>query len=578
DPKLDRFVLISPNALGAAKDGDAVVAGIIAYPSHYEELLVGVSELLDLHDARDRRMEMLIASHGLHTTFDEAVLAQAEQAILDVDSALEQSDRVDLRDRFIFTIDPWDAKDFDDAISIEDADEGCLRLGVHIADVSHYVPWDSPIDREARTRGCSVYLADRVLPMLPPRLSDDLCSLAPGQDRLAFTVELLVDKRGEVLQYDFHPSVIRSSARLDYDQVQAFYQGADLPVDIDSPRLREALVRLRALARARFKRRLARGGIDLDNPELKLHLDEDGQVLEIIQRRRTDATGAIEEAMIMANEAVATFLESRLESMVYRIHEIPDRDRMEALVPLLQHLGYDCKGVAAANPKAIQRVLEHAQGRPEQDFVQARVLRSLKRAQYSNHNRGHYGLASDCYTHFTSPIRRYPDLMVHRLLRAALAGFYDQDGRYSSRLAQRSPLYGEPSLKGLRSMGMELEALCSRSSTCERVAQDASLDSVQLKLCQHLAGRLGESFHGIVSGISNQGMQVLIDQGIRGLVPMDALGDEYFEVDDLGLSLTGEDSRRSWRVGQSLDLVLKEVDLHALEIRFALAGRKEDRR
>jgi len=206
------------------------------------------------------------------------------------------------------------------------------------------------------------------------------------------------------------------------------------------------------------------------------------------------------------------------------------------------------------------------------------VLRSLKRAQYSNHNRGHYGLASDCYTHFTSPIRRYPDLMVHRLLRAALAGFYDQDGRYSSRLAQRSPLYGEPSLKGLRSMGMELEALCSRSSTCERVAQDASLDSIQLKLCQHLAGRLGESFHGIVSGISNQGMQVLIDQGIRGLVPMDALGDEYFEVDDLGLSLTGEDSRRSWRVGQSLDLVLKEVDLHALEIRFALAGRKEDRR
>lgn len=295
------------------------------------------------------------------------------------------------------------------------------------------------LDLDARRRAASVYLADRVLPMLPENLSNNLCSLKPDEDRLAMTVELLVGRDGTVVEAGFYPSVIRSRFRLDYDSVLDFLEGRG---QFPDPGLAQALTLLDGLAQTRFRARVARGGIDFDSSEVKLVLDAQGKVVDILQRHRTRATGAVEEAMILANEAVATYLSTASANMAYRVHAQPSKDAMAALLPLLVELGYPTEGLMRLDPHAIQAVLTMAEQRPEKDLVTMRVLRSMKRAVYSPLNTGHYGLASECYCHFTSPIRRYPDLMVHRLLHGAVAGAFDAKGRCArSRASNRLPTW-----------------------------------------------------------------------------------------------------------------------------------------
>lgn len=566
DPRIRYDIFCNAGSYPIARTGDVVMLRIITYPSRHESAFGSIVEVLGRQEDPDMRMRVLIRQHGLETVFSEATVAEAGGRNLDIAAALAESDRVDLRERLVFTIDPADARDFDDAVSICRDSRGLFHLGVHIADVSSYVPWGSSIDLDARRRATSVYLADRVIPMLPPRLSDDLCSLKPHEDRLAFTVDMVVDGQGEVQEASFYPSVIRSSFRFDYDCVQGFY---DARGPYPDGHVQAALETLDELASVRSERRARRGGIDFDGAEVKLVLDEAGRVTDIHLRHRTRATGAIEEAMILANECVASYLEPRCASMVYRVHQEPNKDSMVALLPLLTELGYPTEGLSQADPHAIQRVLDHAVGRPEKDLVSTRVLRSMKRAIYSPVNIGHFGLASERYCHFTSPIRRYPDLIVHRLLRAALLGVYDAQGEADVSFGGAMTL--PPAVSGIVEMSTQVSWLCRHCSEMERVAQDAASASVQMKLCEYMEEAIGQEFDGIVASVSTAGLTIVLPDTIRGLVRMQFLGDEYFVYDPGHQTLVGEKSGMLYHVGQRLRVRLESVSIDDLDIVFSLA-------
>ena len=429
------------------------------------------------------------------------------------------------------------------------------------------MPWGSSIDLDARRRATSTYLVDRVIPMLPEKLSNELCSLNPEVDRLTMSADMIVDSAGNVVEYELFPSVIRSSSRFNYEQVQEMFDGK---LEYPSPGVKEKLEDLKSIARKRFKQRESRGGVDFDTAEPKLILDAEGHVTDIYLRHRTEATGAIEEAMILANETVALFMEGITPNMVYRVHGAPSKDAIVALLPLLQELDYPTEGLLQLQPHAIQAILRVAKDRPEKDLINSRVLRSMKRAIYSNVNIGHFGLASDTYTHFTSPIRRYPDLLVHRLLRAALAGFFDEKGEFSSNRAKKSSLYGLEALKGIRAMCGDLEWLCRHSSERERAAQDAAFDSVQMKLCEHMENFIGDTFKGFVSSVSSAGLYVTLPNTVKGLIRIETLGNEYFVYDPDRQTLRGEESNTLFHIGTCVEVVLRAVSVRDITIDFAL--------
>ncbi len=381
-----------------------------------------VVEVLGQEGEPGLEIEVIIREHGLRTEFPADAEEQASRISQDTDAELEQG-RADLRDLFTVTIDPVDAKDFDDAISIE-REDGRVVLGVHIADVSHYVAWDSPIDEEARKRATSVYLVDRVIPMLPEELSNGVCSLNPGEDRLAFTVRMVLGDGGKVDSYELFPSVIRSDRRFDYGSVQSMLDGETPYPDAESERLLTEFARVAALI---GERRVARGGLDFETVEAKVRLAEDGTTpVDVVVRQRTQATNMIEEAMILANEVVAGHMARAEAPMVYRIHEDPSADALAQVAVILAEFDYPVKEVRAATPRTFQQIIEFAHARPEKLLINSLLLRALQQARYVDFLGPHFGLASEAYTHFTSPIRRYPDLLVHRLLKAQLAGTLDQ--------------------------------------------------------------------------------------------------------------------------------------------------------
>ena len=562
DPRISFDIFTDATARPDLHTGDVVSVHITTYPARNVSAFGTVEEKVGHEGDRDLGQTVLIWRYGLETEFSEGAGDAASTLELDVDSALSEPGRKDLRDRFIFTIDPPDARDFDDAISVErmdqeDGSSSFLRLGVHIADVSHYVAWNSSIDLDARRRATSVYLADRVIPMLPEVLSNGICSLNPDEDRLAFSVEMVLDRDGNLLSSEFFPSVIRSRMRLDYERVQEFICGTtpwpEAPSPFEPGTLEREITDLVGLAAKRREMRRQRGGIDFDSVEPKVILDDEGRVERIVLRRRTEATGAIEEAMILANETVATYLQGHASHMVYRVHDKPSQEALYELVPLLEELGYPTAGLLDLSSGAIERVLEIAQDRPEKDLVFMKVLRSMKRAVYSTVNIGHFGLASECYCHFTSPIRRYPDLIVHRLLHAQLAG-RTEDG--ASEVA---------------GMVDQLDWLCSHSSEMERIAADAAFDSVQMKLCEYMAQRVGEVFPGIVTGVSTAGLMVTLPTTARGLVPIRSLGDEYFDYDVRRMTLVGDDTKTTYHIGQQVRVRVTGASPRDMTIDFELA-------
>ena len=579
----------SPQRLGVG-EGDIVSARIVNYPSRMESGVVTIERRIGGADAPDLGVQAVMARYDLTDEYPERALAEAEGLQLDVEAALADPLRRDIRDRFVLTIDPVDARDFDDAISIARTTTGGWNLGVHIADVSHYVAWESSIDLEARSRATSVYLADRVLPMLPERLSNNLCSLVPNEDRLAFTVDIELDAHGRVKGSRAYPSAIRSRVRLDYqaaDYLLAPNAEAASELAQKDPGCAERAEAARAaaaehgvdvvaflrdadaLAAARREIRRRRGAIDFETTETHVRLDAQSLPVSIEQRRRTAATSLIEEAMLLANECVAKKLAAHDVPAAFRVHEAPSPDELTAAAHVLLETGaidHDAAcAIMAAEPRRIERVIEEASGTPSAALVNALLLRAMQRAVYRPHNLGHYALGADAYCHFTSPIRRYPDLLVHRALKLQLAR--EQLGRREAEARMRE-LVGI----GQQSMGAIMPELCRQASTRERVADAAASATQKVKVAQFYAERIGERFAGTVVWIDSMGMFVRLDEtGAEGLVRMKALGGgEWWDFDEPRMMLIGEETGRLIRMGQRVIVELARTDAVRGHVDFKL--------
>lgn len=539
-------------------DGDIVRVRILEYPSRGVSGTATIERRIGAADGLDMGMEAVLASYDLPDEFPERALREAEGLVPGVDEALAHDRRRrDLREVPLVTIDPADAKDFDDAVYGRRTETG-FELLVAIADVTHYVRPDSSLDIEAKRRTCSVYLADRVIPMLPEAISNGVCSLVPDEDRLAMAVKMELSRTGQLLSAEPMKAAIRSSARLSYDEVERFLEdGERLPVEsAEYGVIAESLGVLDEVGRLRIKIREKRGALDFPSAEAKVALDAEGRPCGVTIREKTRATSLVEEAMLLANESVAKLLADHEVPCAYRVHEAPSEENLEALVPVFKEL--DLFGSAdevlafeTGNPFALQAVLSRSEKTPSAYLVSTLLLRAQKRAIYLDHNEGHFALGTKAYCHFTSPIRRYPDDTVHRALKAYLEG----------------------KLSLLEEGAHVLPQLCRDCSDKERTADAAAHASQDVKMAELFEGHVGESFSGIVSGVERFGIFVVLDDTMaEGLVPIRALGDEYFDYDETRMTLTGEQSGKKYRLGQRVAVTVHDVDTLRGRIGFALAS------
>lgn len=441
-------------------------------------------------------------------------------------------------------------KDLDDAVSLERLPNGNYRLGVHIADVSYYVKENSPLDIEALKRGTSVYLVDRVIPMLPKELSNGICSLNPKVDRLAFTVMMEIDKSGRVVDHEIFESVINVNERMTYTDVYKILEENDERLIERYKDLCGTFNTMKELALILRKKRMDRGAIDFNFDEAKIILDEKGVPVEVKKYEMTIANNIIEEFMLICNETVAERFFWTNTPFVYRIHEDPDTDKIEAFSEFVHNMGYTLKGINKIHPKALQDVLEKARGTKEETIISTVMLRSLQKARYSHINSGHFGLAAKYYCHFTSPIRRYPDLIIHRIMKEYLKG--DLNPAREDLLNSRLP---------------EVAKLCSDR---ERAAEEAERDTEDLKKVEFMKKHEGEVFEGIISNVTSFGMFVELENTIEGLVRMSSLEDDYYVYNDKTYSLIGERSRKVYRIGDVVNVTLIKADISARKIEFAI--------
>lgn len=539
-------------------DGDIVRVRILEYPSRGVSGTATIERRIGSPAGLDMGMESVLASFDLPDEFPAPVLKEAEGLVPGVAEALAQDRyRKDLRDIPLVTIDPADAKDFDDAVFGKRTGQG-FELLVAIADVTHYVRPGSSLDNEAQQRTCSVYLADRVIPMLPEAISNGVCSLVPHEDRLAMAVKMELTSKGEVVSVTPMKAAIRSCARFSYDEVECFLEtGEELPCEaISREAVKESLTVLDEVARLRIKIREKRGALDFPSREAKVALDKDGTPTGVLIREKTRATSLVEEAMLLTNESVAKILSDREAPCAYRVHETPSEENLEALVPIFKELDLfgssdEVLAFETGNPHAMQAVLARSEKTPSAYLVSTMLLRAQKRAIYLDHNEGHFALGTAAYCHFTSPIRRYPDDTVHRALKAYLEG----------------------KLPKLAEGAHALPQLCRDCSDKERVADAAAHASQDVKMAELFEGHVGEAFSGIVDGVERFGIFVVLDDMMaEGLVPIRSLGDEYFDYDEKRMTLTGEQSGKRYRLGQRVAVTVHDVDTMRGRIGFALAA------
>jgi len=548
DKRIFYRVMVNRNDAMGAKDGDMVVAKIFEYPDGKKEGRGLVTEIIGDETSPTIEIDVIVKEHNLSTEFSGAAMAEAEAVPSEV-AASEVAARKDYRDVFTVTIDGLDAKDFDDAVSIHrDEGGGHFHLGVHIADVSHYVHIGSPLDEDAFARATSVYLADRVLPMLPHKLSNNICSLNPNVDRLTLSVEMVIDEQGEVIDFEIHRGVINSDFRLTYEQVDLAFKTGDYP----DPDVRDLLVNMRDLSDILEKKRLKRGSLDFETIEPKVILNENLKPVDVIIRERTAATKIIEEAMIVTNETVAGFMYWQDTPMVYRVHDKPNEEALVQIEELIENLHYPVRKLKGAHPRVIQQIISYAHDRPEKLLINNLLLRAMKRAVYTPSSTLHFGLASQHYTHFTSPIRRYPDLIVHRLVKATI----DQD-------------LSEP---GIVNMVDNLNDICEQSSFMEREADDAGRQSVDVKLCELMKEHVGEVFDGTITGVSGYGFFVQLPNTAEGLVHVRDIKGDYYTYDESTFTLIGQRTGRMFQIGQTVTVQVTNVVIGERRIDFVLVG------
>jgi ribonuclease R len=557
DRRLTEDIFIPKGATNGARHGEKVVVQVVHWGDSRRNAEGRIVERLGMKGEVGVDILSVIRKHGLPEVFPPRVLAEAEAIPSEVTpEAIHEPGRVDLRDWTIVTIDGEDAKDLDDAVSVEQLGEGRWRLGVHIADVAYYVKEGSALDQEAYKRGTSVYLADRVVPMLPPRLSNGICSLNPHVDRLTLSCVMEINREGMVVKYEIFPSVIRTTARMTYSKVNQILDGD--PAAIEEYRsLVPLFLEMRALMEVLKRKRDRRGAIDFDLPEAKVKLNEQGWPVEIRRIDRGLGERIIEEFMLVANETVAEHLLRHEAPALYRVHEEPATDKLAGLKDFLGLFGYTLRlpRDGKVTPKQFQEITHWAQGRTEENLINHVLLRTMKQAVYSERSLGHFGLAADYYCHFTSPIRRYPDLVVHRTLRALMAG--ELTGRLRSRWEKKMPEMGR------------------HTSERERAAMEAERETVELKKAEFMSDKVGETFEGIISGVTQFGFFVQLPNTVEGLVHVSTLTDDYYHFHDRIYALVGERTRRRFRLGDPVVVTLRHVDVETHQIDFVLSSQQE---
>jgi ribonuclease R len=549
NPRVAHRILIAKGEAGAAKHGQIVVAKILDFPTHIEQATGKIVQVIGDPGNKGIATDIAIHAHGIPTDWPKAVREQAKTFGRDVQEEAKKN-RINLRDLNLVTIDGADARDFDDAVYCEPSGNG-FRLLVAIADVAHYVEKGSPLDKQSIRRGTSVYFPDRVVPMLPEVLSNGLCSLKPKVDRLCMVCEMRVSEEGKVTRAKFYEAVMRSSARLTYGQVYDFLSGQSQK---QIPRaLRKDIQRLHDVYELFAKNRRRRGAIELDIPQTRIAVDKQGEVTGISAVPRNDAHRLIEECMIAANVQAAKFLRKHRVAGLYRVHAKPDPDKFEEVRQYLLGLGLRVPHPDHVQPGQLNQLLDRVKDRPDSVAISMALLRSMSHAEYTPKNIGHFGLALDAYAHFTSPIRRYPDLLVHRAIRHILkggkAGNYGYDGG-------------------------AMEHLGAVTSEHERRAEDATREVEAWLKCQYMEDKVGEQFDGVVTAVTNFGVFVQLPAlQIDGLVHVTSLQHDYYRYDSGSQSLIGDRSGTQYRLGDQLRVVVSRVDLDTKRIDFQLAAR-----
>jgi ribonuclease R len=550
EKRLTEEIIIPPRLSLGARTGEIVVAEITRWPSKGHGPSGRVIELLGAQDDPDVEIDILVRKYSLSMSFPAATEKEAEKIPQEIDES-ELEGRIDLRDKLIVTIDGETAKDFDDAVGIEKHSEG-YTLFVAIADVSHYVREGSPLDTEAYKRSTSVYFPDRCIPMLPERLSNGICSLKPKVDRLTMTAELHFDTEGKLKKKKIYKSVIKSYRRLTYTEVKDILAGE---LSANDPELEKKLRLMENLSRLLCERRFKEGSIDFDLPEPQIIIDMNGQIEDIVRSERNVAHRLIEEFMLAANRAVADEFYSRELPQLYRVHATPDIESINAFSEFVSGFGYHVKQVKdpkLITPKMLQNILFRCNGKSEEKLINHVLLRSMKRAEYSAENSGHFGLAFKDYTHFTSPIRRYPDLVVHRLTKLLI------DGKYSKTERER--------------VARTLPEIALQTSTLERNATEAEREIIDLKKAQFMKEKVGESFEGFVSGVTGFGVFVELNEYfVEGLVHISSLLDDYYIFDEPRHRLIGESTNKSFSVGDDITVIIEGVDIARRQIDMLLA-------
>ena len=556
DKRLTRDIFIPQGKFNGAVDGSKVVLEIVQFPESGRAAAEGiVVEVLGHKDDPGVDILSIIRKHALPEHFTDEVLAAADSVSETVQLA-DLVGRRDLRDQVIVTIDGEDAKDLDDAVHVVRLPNGNYKLGVHIADVGYYVKEGSALDREAFARGCSVYLVDRVIPMLPHRLSNGICSLNPHADRLTLSCEMEIDPNGQVVSHDIFPSVIHTAERMTYTNVRKILVDADAELLERYAPLVDMFRLMEELAQKLRKKRFARGSVDFDLEEAKVIVDEMGKPVEIVKRERSVAEKLIEEFMLAANETVAEHF-NRLEvPFLYRIHENPDQEKLGKFIDFVSNFGYTVRGgkTNVIHPRALQTLLDQIHGTPEQTVIGTMMLRSMKQARYDATNIGHFGLAAEFYSHFTSPIRRYPDLVIHRVIREVIVGGGQLSGEREAYLAEQMPV------------------IAQQSSERERVAVDAERDTDALKKAEFMLDKVGEEYDAIISSVTSFGMFVELPNTVEGMIRLSALTDDYYHFQERQMALIGERTSKMYRLGDTVKVRVARVNMTDHTIDFEMLG------